>query len=59
MPGFTRIDGAVFYRFNRNLRAQLNVENIFGAKYYPTADANNNITPGSPRAARFMMVLNQ
>jgi catecholate siderophore receptor len=59
VPGFTRVDGAVFYRFNDNLRAQLNVENIFGTKYYPTADANNNITPGSPRAARFTMILNQ
>ncbi len=36
----------------RSLRAQLNVENIFGTRYYPTADGNNNITPGSPRAAR-------
>lgn len=52
LPAYTRVDGAVFYRLNKNLRAQLNVENIFGAKYYPTADGNNNITPGSPRAAR-------
>ena len=59
IPGFTRVDGALFYRFNRTIRAQLNVENIFGAKYFPTADANNNITPGSPRAARVTMVINQ
>ena len=52
LPAYTRVDGAVFYKFDKNLRAQLNVENIFGARYYPTADANNNITPGSPRAAR-------
>jgi catecholate siderophore receptor len=55
LPAYTRVDGAVFYRLNKNLRAQLNVENIFGAKYYPTADGNNNITPGSPRAARFQI----
>ena len=36
----------------KNLRAQINVENIFGVKYYPSADSNNNITIGSPRAAR-------
>lgn len=52
VPGFTRVDGALFYRFDTNLRAQLNVENIFGVKYYPSADSNNNITIGSPRAAR-------
>ena len=52
VPGFTRVDGAVFYKFDKHLRAQLNVENIFGVKYYPSADANNNITIGSPRAAR-------
>ena len=52
LPAYTRVDGAIFYKLNKNLRAQLNVENIFGAAYYPTADGNNNITPGSPRAAR-------
>lgn len=52
LPAYTRVDGAIFYKLNKNLRAQLNVENIFGVRYYPTADGNNNITPGSPRAAR-------
>ena len=52
LPAYIRVDGAIFYKLNRNLRAQLNVENVFGARYYPTADGNNNITPGSPRAAR-------
>jgi catecholate siderophore receptor len=52
VPGFTRVDGAVFYKLGTHLKAQLNVENIFGVKYFPSADANNNITIGSPRAAR-------
>ena len=43
---------------NKFVRAQLNVENIFGAKYYPSADGNNNITIGSPRAARFVLTTN-
>jgi len=58
VPGFTRVDGAVFWRLNKFVRAQLNVENIFGAKYYPSADANNNITIGSPRAFRFTLTTN-
>ncbi|MBV9558152.1 MAG: TonB-dependent siderophore receptor [Pseudolabrys sp.] len=52
LPSYARVDGAIFYKLNRHLRAQLNVENIFGVRYYPTADGNNNITPGSPRAFR-------
>ena len=58
VPGFTRVDGAVFWRLNKYVRAQVNVENIFGAKYYPSADGNNNITIGSPRAARFVLTTN-
>ena len=58
VPGFTRVDGAMFWRLNKFVRAQLNVENIFGAKYYPSADGNNNITIGSPRAARFTLTSN-
>ena len=58
VPGYTRVDGAVFWRLNRFVKVQVNVENIFGTKYYPTADANNNITIGSPRAVRFVMTTN-
>ena len=54
VPGYTRVDGAVFWRLNKFVKAQVNVENIFGAKYYPSADGNNNITIGSPRAVRFV-----
>ena len=58
VPGYVRVDGAVFWRLNQYVRAQLNVENMFGAKYYPSADGNNNITIGSPRAARFTLISN-
>ena len=53
MPGFTRVDAAVFFKLNAKLRAQVNVENLFDADYYSYAHSNNNITPGSPRAVRF------
>jgi catecholate siderophore receptor len=42
-------------RSHRRLRAQINVENIFGARYSPTADDYNNNTPGSPRAVRLTL----
>ena len=52
LPGYTEVDAALFATISRNLRAQLNVENLLGATYYTTASGNNNITPGSPRVAR-------
>ena len=52
LPGYTRVDGAAFYKITKEIEAQLNVENIFGADYFPTANADNNIAPGAPRTVR-------
>jgi len=54
VPGFTRVDAAAYLSVSRRLRAQLNVENILGARYWATSHNNNNITPGSPRIARMV-----
>lgn len=58
VPGFTRVDAAVFFRLNETWRAQLNIENIFDRRYFATADGNNNITPGSPRVFRLSATAN-
>jgi catecholate siderophore receptor len=55
LPAFTRIDGAIFFRFGDYLRAQMNLENVLNEKYYPLAHNNNNITPGSPRSVRLSL----
>ena len=52
LPGYTRVDGALYYKLPRGLEGQVNVENIFGAHYFPTANSDNNIAPGSPRAIK-------
>lgn len=52
LPGFTRVDAAIYYTLNERFEAQLNVENLFDETYFPTAHNDNNITPGSPRAFR-------
>src|SRR4249919_101205 len=52
LPGYTRVDGAAFYKIANEVEAQFNVENIFGADYFPTANADNNIAPGAPRTVR-------
>jgi catecholate siderophore receptor len=66
LPGFTRVDGAIFGKIDKRylapgvkeMRWQINIENIFGAHYYASADGDNNITPGSPRAIRGSLIAN-
>ena len=36
----------------RGVEAQINVENFFGADYFPTANGDNNIAPGAPRTIK-------
>jgi len=53
LPAFTRVDGALFYAFeDRRTRLALNVENLSDRKYFPTADNDNNLSPGAPRTLR-------
>jgi catecholate siderophore receptor len=52
LPGFTRVDAAVFFAPSQHLSAQVNLENVFDERYFASAHSNNNILPGSPRALR-------
>jgi catecholate siderophore receptor len=52
LPAYTRADVAAFVRLTREVRLQLNVENLFDANYYTNADSNTNISFGFPRAVR-------
>ena len=52
LPGYTRVDTAVYYKLDTKTNLQLNVENLLNKKYFLNAHSNNNITPGSPRALR-------
>lgn len=51
LPGFLRFDAAVYYKVNKNIQLQVNIENLLDKEYYASANSNNNITPGSPIAA--------
>jgi catecholate siderophore receptor len=55
IPAFTRFDAALFWNLTERVALQANFENLFGVKYYPVANSNNNITPGAPFAARFAL----
>jgi catecholate siderophore receptor len=52
LPGFVRVDAAVFRKIDETWRVQLNVENIFNKGYWASADGDNNISPGQPRTVR-------
>lgn len=56
LKGFTRFDGAAYYKINSSYRAQLNIENIFDRGYIQTAHNNYNIQPGSSRAFKISLV---
>lgn len=58
LPGYTRFDAAVYARLDSKTRLQLNVENITNKEYFLYAHNNNNITPGSPTAARLTLIYN-
>ena len=52
LPAFTRADAALFATLSPRVLLQVNVENLLGARYYPTSQGNNNILPGAPRTVR-------
>jgi catecholate siderophore receptor len=56
LPGYARVDAAVFAAITPRVHAQVNVENLFDRRYYWSAHNNNNIAPGSPRAVRVALV---
>jgi catecholate siderophore receptor len=55
LPGYARLDAAVYYRINDNLDVQLNVENLLDEHYFVYAHSNSNISPGSPISARLAL----
>ena len=58
LPGFARVDAAVYAKINKDVKVQLNIENLFDTQYYASAHNNNNITPGSPIAIRLSVTSN-
>jgi catecholate siderophore receptor len=55
LPGYTRVDAALYDKLPHGIQAQLNLENLLGAHYFPTANSDNNIAPGAPRAAKLTL----
>jgi catecholate siderophore receptor len=52
LPEITRVDAALYFAVSDQTELQLNIENLFDEEYWSSAHNDNNITPGSPTAAR-------
>ena len=50
LPGFTRVDSAIYFTQNQHIEWQLNFENMTDKYYYSSAHNDNNISIGTPRA---------
>jgi catecholate siderophore receptor len=59
LPRFTRVDAALYATLLPTVRAQLNVENLFDARYFATTQGNNNIMPGAPRTFRLAATISR
>jgi catecholate siderophore receptor len=53
LPGFTRVDAALYYDVSDAVQLQVNVENLFDTTYFSDAHNNNNISTGAPINGRF------
>jgi len=53
VPGFTRVDLALYLKASEKIDLQVNIENLTDAEYFSDAHNNNNISPGAPINARF------
>lgn len=56
LPGYTKIDSAVYVRLTEKWKLQAHFDNLLDRRYYLNADGNNNITPGAPRSAKVSLV---
>ncbi len=52
LPGYARLDAGLYANINKQLRFQLNIENLLDKTYYQSAHNNNNIMFGYPLTAR-------
>ena len=56
LPSYTRIDAAAYYKINKNLRLQLNIENVTDELYFPNSYSTHQVTVGAPLNATLKIV---
>jgi catecholate siderophore receptor len=58
LPGYARVDAAIFWKASPKTQVQLNIENLTDKDYVASAHTNNNLTPGAPLTARATLTYN-
>ena len=58
LPGYARLDAAIFWKASPKIQVQVNLENLTDKDYVASAHTNNNITPGAPLSARATLTYN-
>lgn len=53
LPDYTRVDAAAYYDWSKDLRFQVNIENLTNEVYFPNAHATHQATVGAPINALF------
>jgi len=56
LPSYTRVDAAAYYDISRDLRVQLNIENLTDELYFPNAHSTHQATVGRPLNARLTII---
>jgi catecholate siderophore receptor len=54
LPAFFRLDAVVYHRL-RGYRLAVNADNVLNARYYATANGDNNISPAAPRSIQLSL----
>ncbi|WP_230843424.1 TonB-dependent siderophore receptor [Gloeobacter morelensis] len=47
VPGYTRVDAAVYYNFG-NIKTAVNLKNLLDVRYFEGVQARRNVPPGAP-----------
>ena len=56
MPGYTRVDAALYYDVSEDLRVQVKVENLTDELYFPNSHSTHQATVGAPFNARVALI---
>lgn len=52
LPGYTRVDAALYWTVSEAVQVQANVENVFNTRYFVNSHNNFNHLPGAPTTLR-------
>jgi catecholate siderophore receptor len=55
LPAYTRVDAAVYYSIEDDLKLQLNIENLSDEVYFPHSHSTHQVAVGEARSTRLSL----